>query len=99
MERNGRDARPIVPIGTVGGRGLNEIMTTSPLVAATGLSEEQILERAAVCARVMRRAGAELLVLAYEGAVAHPVDRLDPRVAGSRGGSGPRSWVGRGCRR
>ena len=60
-------------------------MTTSPLVATTDLSEEQILARATVCARGMRRAGAELLVLAYEWAVAHPVDRLDPAGAGKPG--------------
>lgn len=61
------------------------VMTTSPLVATTDLSEEQILERATACAREMRRAGAELLVLAYEWAVAHPVDRLDPKEAGKPG--------------
>ena len=60
-------------------------MTTSPLVATTDLSEEQILERATVCARGMQRAGAELLVLAYEWAVAHPADRLDPAEAGKPG--------------
>ena len=60
-------------------------MTPSPLVATTDLSEEQILERAAVCARGMLRAGAELLLLAYEWAVAHPVDRLDPAEAGKPG--------------
>jgi len=60
-------------------------MTTSPLVATTDLSEEQILERATVCARGMQRAGAELLVLAYEWAVAHPADRLDPKEAGKPG--------------
>ena len=74
-----------LPIGTVGGRGFNGLMTASPLVATTDLSEEQILARATVCARGMRRAGAELLVLAYEWAVAHPVDRLDPREAGKPG--------------
>ena len=72
-------------VGTVGGRGFNGFMTTSPLVATTDLSEEQILERATVCARGMQRAGAELLVLAYEWAVAHPADRLDPKEAGKPG--------------
>lgn len=42
-------------------------------------------EQATACARGTRRAGAELLVLTYEWAVAHRVDRLDPMEAGKPG--------------
>lgn len=41
-------------------------------------SETQVLDRVSECAVTWQRMGAELLVLAYEWAVAHPADRLDP---------------------
>jgi len=64
-------------------------MSTTSVVApgpsASELCEEEVLVRAGAWARLAQRAGAQLLVLAYEWAVAHPADRLDPQQAGLPG--------------
>ncbi|GAB2626045.1 hypothetical protein GCM10027270_11130 [Nocardioides ginkgobilobae] len=64
-------------------------MSTTSVVApgppASELCEEEVLVRAGAWARLAQRAGAQLLVLAYEWAVAHPADRLDPQQAGKPG--------------
>ena len=60
------------------------------------LVEEQILRRAAACADAQRRAGVELLVLAHEWAVAHPVQRLSVHGAGRPGRERARSYGGEG---
>jgi hypothetical protein len=57
----------------------------APGPSASELCEEEILGRAGAWARLAQRAGAQLLVLAYEWAVAHPADRLDPQQAGLPG--------------
>jgi hypothetical protein len=60
-------------------------MPSTAALAPSELSEEEILGRAGAWARLSQRAGAQLLVLAYEWAVAHPADRLDPQQAGLPG--------------
>ena len=57
----------------------------APGLVPSELSEQEILGRAGAWARLAQRAGAQLLVLAYEWAVAHPADRLDPQQAGLPG--------------
>ncbi|WP_298760284.1 HNH endonuclease signature motif containing protein [uncultured Nocardioides sp.] len=52
---------------------------------STELTETQVLERVGECATTWMRTGAELLALAYEWAVAHPADRLDPLESGKPG--------------
>lgn len=55
------------------------------LEQVTDLSEAEVLDRVGVCAQAWMRAGAEMLALAYEWAVAHPADRLDTAEAGRPG--------------
>ena len=85
-------------------------MSTTSVVApgppASELCEEEVLVRAGAWARLAQRAGAQLLVLAYEWAVAHPAERLDPLQAGLPGrerapliGGPGRSTCGTCCRR
>ncbi len=64
--------------------------------AIADLVEEQILDRAAACADTQRRAGAELLALAYEWAVAHPRERLDAEEARRPGREKVRYYGGDG---
>ena len=60
-------------------------MSSTAALAPSELSEEEILGRAGAWAQLAQRAGAQLLVLAYEWAVAHPAERLDPQQAGLPG--------------
>lgn len=57
----------------------------APGPPASELCEEEVLGRAGAWARLAQRAGAQLLVLAYEWAVVHPAQRLDPQQAGLPG--------------
>ena len=68
----------------------------SSTAAVSDLVEEQILARAATCADAQRRAGVELLVLAYEWAVAHPEQRLDARASVKPGREQARPFGGEG---
>ncbi len=60
-------------------------MSSTARLAPSDLTEDGILERAGAWARLQQRAGAQLLALAYEWAVAHPAERLDPHQAGRPG--------------
>ncbi len=64
---------------------MSSTVALAPGLAPSELSEEEILGRAGAWARLAQRAGAQLLLLAYEWAVAHPADRLDPQQAGLPG--------------
>ncbi|NYD56143.1 hypothetical protein BKA08_000381 [Nocardioides marinisabuli] len=68
----------------------------SSAAPVSDLVEEQILARAAACAEDQRRAGVELLVLAYEWAIAHPKQRLSSREAGRPGREQARAYGGDG---
>lgn len=68
-------------------------MPASPTTSSTGSvargagerSESEVLDRVTECATTWQRMGAELLALAYEWAVAHPADRLDPAESAKPG--------------
>lgn len=62
-----------------------EPVAESTAPAVDGLTETEVLDRVGECARTWQRMGAELLALAYEWAVAHPADRLDPAESGKPG--------------
>jgi len=70
-------------------------MSISPVLEE--LSEAEVLGWAEVCAETVWRAEVELLRVAYQWAVLHDPDRLDPVEASrpGRGGSGRGSWVAR----
>jgi hypothetical protein len=60
------------------------------------MSEEQILDAAGACAETIRDAETELLRLAYEWAVVHPANRLDPVEADKPGRERARQLGGEG---
>jgi hypothetical protein len=68
--------------------------STAPAVG--GLTEPEVLDRVGECARTWQRMGAELLALAYEWAVAHPADRLDPDESGKPGREKAKLYGGEG---
>ncbi len=68
--------------------------STAPSV--DGLTEAQVLDRVGECARTWQRMGAELLALAYEWAIAHPADRLDPAESGKPGREKAKLYGGEG---
>ena len=60
------------------------------------LGEAEVLTAADVCARLVRQAEARLLVLAYQWAVLHAPQRLDPRESGKPGRERSRHYGGDG---
>jgi hypothetical protein len=68
--------------------------STAPEVG--GLTETEVLDRVGECARTWQRMGAELLALAYEWAIAHPADRLDPTESGKPGRERAKLYGGEG---
>lgn len=64
--------------------------------ALEAMSEDQILDAAGGCADAIRRAEAELIELAYQWAVLHSADRLDPAEAGRPGRERSRQLGGDG---
>ena len=60
------------------------------------MSEDQVLEFAGACAETARRADVDLLRAAYQWALAHAADRLDPAIAARPGRERPRQWGGEG---
>ncbi len=69
-------------------------MTTARGLA--DLSEEELLDAAGACAEAIRDAETDLLRLAYEWAIVHPVDRLDPDGADRPGRERARQLGGEG---
>ncbi|MDI6908682.1 hypothetical protein [Nocardioides sp.] len=69
-------------------------MTTADALA--GLSEEELLDAAGACAEAIRDAETDLLRLAYEWAIVHPADRLDPDGADRPGRERARQLGGEG---
>ena len=63
------------------------------------LGQDEVLAAAESCAVRIRQAEAELLVLAHQWAVLHPVDRLDPAEAGKPGRERGKWYGGPGTRR
>ena len=68
--------------------------STAPEVG--GLTETQVLDRVGECASTWQRMGAELLALAYEWAMAHPADRLDPAESAKPGREKAKLYGGEG---
>src|SRR4051794_23981663 len=67
-------------------------MTKTP----AAMDEGDLLDRAAACAETIRQAEAELLEIAYEWAVSHPPERLDPETAELPGREKARRYGGEG---
>jgi len=65
-------------------------------VRLEAMSEEQVLEFAGACAQTAWRAEVDLLRAAYQWAVVHTVDRLDPATAALPGREQPRRYGGAG---
>ncbi len=63
---------------------------------STDLTEAQILDRVEECAATWMRMGAETLALAYEWAVAHPAERLDPTESAKPGRERAKLYGGEG---
>ena len=79
---------------TVGGLCCTGVMVTTQEFAQR--QEEHILTAAGACAVAIRDAETELLRLAYEWAVVHPANRLDPVEADLPGRERPRQLGGEG---
>lgn len=75
---------------------LAEPVAGSTAPAVDGLTETEVLDRVGECARTWQRMGAELLALAYEWAMAHPADRLDPAESGKPGREKAKLYGGEG---
>jgi hypothetical protein len=69
------------------------MVETQPLDA---MSEDQLLAYAESCAETARRADVDLLRVAYQWAIAHDPDRLDPGTASQPGREQARSYGGAG---
>jgi hypothetical protein len=64
--------------------------------AVEDLGEGEVLTAAAECARTARQAESRLLVLAYQWAVLHAPERLDPVSSGRAGRERSRQYGGDG---
>ena len=60
------------------------------------MSEDEVLDAAGLCAETARRAEVDLLRVAYQWAVLHSADRLDPAQAGLPGREKAMRWGGPG---
>ena len=63
------------------------------------MSEDEVLAFAETCAETIRDAEVDLLRAAYQWAVLHHPDRLDPAETAKPGRERARLWAGRGPRR
>src|SRR3954452_14917926 len=72
------------------------MLRNQPVQPVEAMSEEEILDAAGGCADAIRDAETGLLSLAYQWAVVHPADRLDPVEAAKPGREQARRLGGEG---